>query len=181
MAANWFVLAFVCFAVTGSNGQPGGYLLSQESLNREKIIKIAQGQAGVRELTGHNDGQAVESYLAVTGLGKGYAWCAAFVSWTYRMAGFAKPTSAWSPDLFPQSRITKSYLPGNVLGIYFPELKRIAHAGIVIKQDGDWCISVEGNTNVSGSREGDGVYIKRRHIRTIYRLADWVKEGGRRL
>ena len=177
MAATRFVLAFVCFAVTGGYGQPDGYLLSQTSLDRDKIIKIARGQVGVRELTGHNDGLAVESYLATTGLGKGYPWCAAYASWVYYMAGFAQPKSAWSPDLFPKSRITKAALPGDVLGIYFPELKRIAHVGLIVNQDGDYLVSVEGNTNVTGSREGDGVYLKRRHIRTIYKIADWVKEG----
>ena len=177
MAAARFILAFVCFAATGSFGQPGGYLLSKSSQDRDKIIAIAASQVGVKELTGNNDGVAVESYLAVTGLTKGYAWCAAYVSWVYRQAGFAKPNSAWSPDLFPLSRITKEVLPGNLIGIYFPELKRIAHVGILVKHDGNYMVSLEGNTNIAGSREGEGVYLKRRHIRTIYRIADWVKEG----
>ena len=142
-------------------------------------MSVAASQIDVRELTGHNDGQAVERYLAVTGLGKGYPWCAAFVCWVYRIAGFSRPASAWSPDLFPKSRITKEVLPGNIIGIYFPELRRIAHAGLIVKQDGEYIVSVEGNTNVSGGREGDGVYLKRRHVRTIYRIADWVTEGRR--
>ena len=177
MAAARFILAFVCFAATGSFGQPGGYLLSKPSQDRDRIIAIAASQIGVKEQTGNNDGVAVESYLAVTGLTKGYAWCAAYVCWVYRQAGFAKPNSAWSPDLFPLSRITKEVLPGNLIGIYFAEFKRIAHVGILVKQDSDYLVSLEGNTNITGSREGEGVYLKRRHIRTIYRMADWVKEG----
>jgi hypothetical protein len=177
MAATRFILAFVCYAAAGSAGQPDGYLLSRASLDRDKILLVAKGQIGVRESTGHNDGPAVEKYLASTGLGKGHPWCAAFVSWVYRSAGFAKPASAWSPDLFPKSRITGQVLPGNVLGIYFPELKRIAHVGLIIKQEGNYLVSVEGNTNITGSREGDGVYQKRRHVRTIYCIADWIAEG----
>ena len=177
MAAARFILAFICFAATGSFGQPGGYLLSKHSQDRDRIIAIAASQLGVKELTGNNDGVAVESYLAVTGLKKGYPWCAAYVSWVYRKAGFAKPNSAWSPDMFPASRITKDALSGNLIGIYFPELKRIAHVGILVKQEGNYMVSLEGNTNIAGSREGEGVYLKRRHFRTIYRMADWVKEG----
>jgi len=68
-------------------------------------------------------------------------------------------------------------LPGDVLGIYFPNLNRIAHVGIVEKLMGHWCVSIEGNTSVSGSREGDGVYRKIRHLKTIHSLADWIKKG----
>jgi hypothetical protein len=178
MAATRLLLAFVCFAITGSYGQFNSHLLTPSGDQRQQLVHIAASQAGVREATGNNDGIAVSHYLAVTGLGTGHPWCAAYICWVYQQAGFAKPKSAWSPDLFPSSKITAAYLPGNLLGIYFPELKRIAHVGLIVKRDGDYLISYEGNTNIAGSREGDGVYLKRRHIRTIYRMADWVKEGG---
>lgn len=176
MAAVRLLLGFFCFSLVGSIRQSDRNLLSTY---RSKLVTLAESQIGVREKTGNNNGVAVESYLAVTGLGKGNPWCAAFVSWVYFKAGFANPRSAWCPDLFPKLRLTKEMLPGNVLGVYFPELKRIAHVGLIIKREGDWCISIEGNTNVTGSREGDGVYLKRRHFRTIYRMADWVKNGRR--
>jgi hypothetical protein len=65
-------------------------------------------------------------------------------------------------------------LTGDVFGLYFPEKKRIAHVGFIDKWDGNWLVSVEGNTNVSGSREGDGVYRKRRLTRSIYKVARYV-------
>ena len=70
------------------------------------------------------------------------------------------------------------FLPttGDVFGLYFPEKKRIAHVGFIDQWDGTWMISVEGNTNVSGSREGDGVYRKRRLVRTIYKVARYINE-----
>ena len=64
---------------------------------------------------------------------------------------------------------------GDVFGLYFPEKRRIAHVGFIDQWDGTWMISVEGNTNVSGSREGDGVYRKRRLVRTVYKVARYVK------
>ena len=148
--------------------------------SRSAIVARALAEIGVRESKNPNHGLRVEEYLAYVYLKGGQPWCAAYASWVYAQAGYAKPRSGWSPDLFPSSRLARSALPGNVLGIYFPELKRIAHVGIVIRQDGDWVISSEGNTNDNGSREGDGVYLKRRHIRTIKQFADWTNETGSR-
>jgi len=45
--------------------------------SRNKIVRIAADELGVREATGNNDGKRVEAYLRYTNLGKGYAWCAA--------------------------------------------------------------------------------------------------------
>ena len=65
------------------------------------------------------------------------------------------------------------FLPttGDIFGLYFPEKKRIAHVGFVDQWDGTWMVTVEGNTNNSGNREGDGVYRKRRLVRSIYKVA----------
>ena len=46
--------------------------------------------------------------------------------------------------------------------------------GFIDKKDGNYYITVEGNTNEAGSREGDGVYRKRRHIKTIYAISRWI-------
>lgn len=147
----------------------------------QKILSIAQSQIGVREATGKNDGQQVEQYLQYVGFKKGNPWCAAFVSWVFGQAGFKSPRSAWSPALFPAKRLTKNIQAAIVFGIYFPDLKRIAHCGLVEKQQGHWLRTIEGNTNVAGSREGDGVYRKLRHTRSIYAYANWLaEEGGKR-
>jgi hypothetical protein len=137
------------------------------------LLTIATGEIGVREKTGRNDGPEVEAYLARVGLKKGNPWCAAFVSWIFWKAGYSKPRSGWSPDLLPPSRRTTVPVPGAVLGIYFPEKKRIAHVGLVIRLQHDWVESVEGNTNVEGSREGGGVYKKLRHKRFVSAYSIW--------
>lgn len=62
----------------------------------------------------------------------------------------------------------------DIFGLYFPEKGRVAHVGFIDQWDGTWMISVEGNTNVSGGREGDGVYRKRRLVRTVYKVARYV-------
>lgn len=71
--------------------------------------------------------------------------------------------------------------PGDVFGLYFPEKKRIAHVGFVDKWDGTWVLTVEGNTNRAG--EGslpavgmtEGVYRKRRLVRSVFRVARYVE------
>lgn len=145
---------------------------------RQRVIQIAQAQLGVREATGNNDGVVVENYLHYTGNTKGEPWCAAFVSWIYGQAGLKFPRTAWSPSLFLANRRVDTPQTADVFGVYFPGLKRIAHCGLVKSQRGSWLLTIEGNTNVTGSREGDGVYTKYRHKRTIMYYADWLKGGG---
>jgi cell wall-associated NlpC family hydrolase len=184
MATIKLFLSILCFAFAGSNGMLTGHLLSSPPLGRpiqrgscrDNLVRAAQREIGVREKTGKNDGRRVEEYLHYVGLKKGQPWCAAYVSYIYSTSGFDKPRSGWSPDLFPASRLARSSLPGNVIGIYFKKQKRIAHVGIILKEEGDYIISAEGNTNIEGSREGDGVYLKIRHRRTIYKIADWVSQ-----
>jgi hypothetical protein len=65
---------------------------------------------------------------------------------------------------------------GDIFGIYFPDKNRIAHTGFIDQWDGTWLITVEGNTNVSGGREGDGVYRKRRPVKSIYQVARYIRQ-----
>lgn len=159
---------------------------------RLRVKKVYDSQLGVREATGRNDGPQVEAYLAYTGLGKGYAWCAAFVCWVLGQAEVENPKTAWAASLFPHdklvwprgrvptrgSRTTNNGQPitktACVFGLYFPSLKRIAHCGFIDEWGEKEVITVEGNTNDTDSREGDGVYRKRRPIKSLYAVADWI-------
>jgi|SRR5690606_7264171 len=157
---------------------------------RAQLQSIYTNEIGVREKTNKNDGERIGEYLAYTGLSQGYAWCAAFLSWSFKEAGFKEPKTAWSPSLFPAKRIIwkrsgglvkrdgKVTKPsrGDVFGIYYNSYKRIAHAGFVDEWGDKYAITVEGNTNDGGSREGDGVYRKRRPISSIYQIANWVSQ-----
>ena len=152
-----------------------------KQLDPNQLLHIASSQIGIREATGKNDGPQVEKYLSYTGNKKGEPWCASFVSWVFGQAGFEQPRTAWSPSLFPKAKLVPLGTPATVFGIYFPDKRRIAHAGIVEKQKHNWLYTIEGNTNIEGSREGDGVYRKMRHIKTIKYYADWTNmEGGKK-
>jgi hypothetical protein len=186
MATIKLFLGIILLAFTGGYRMLSGSLLrapmnqqtrAEQSL-RNRIVKTAEGEVGVREKTNNNDGARVEEYLSTVGLKKPDPYCAAFVSWVFAKNGMDKPRSGWSPDLFPKSRLARSALPANVIGVYFADKHRIAHVGLIVSQDGDWINSVEANTNIDGSREGSGVFRKKRHSKTIYRIADWVAEKG---
>jgi len=176
-----FVLGITFFlSAIGSNA---GQLDVGQFGARQKVKEVYTSQIGVRELTGRNDGDQVERYLAVTALKRGNPWCAAFIAWTFKQAKVDAITSAYSPSWFPQKRIVYqrsrnsiTYIPatGDVFGIYFNNLKRIAHVGFVDLWQSNYCITVEGNTNGAGSREGDGVYRKRRLINQIYKVSNWI-------
>jgi hypothetical protein len=150
------------------------------NMDQSMLLEIAAKELGIREKTGNNDGKQVEVYLRSVGLNKGNPWCAAFVCWVYRQRGYAQPNSGWSPALFPTSHLVKLGSPGDVVGIYFVSLKRIAHVGIIEKIDADWVYTIEGNTNLSGSREGDGVYRKVRPLKSIHRYAHWLRRGDKK-
>lgn len=166
----------LCFVGFGSTRLSAGNLLVGRVKQRwiaKELLDIAKREIGVRELTGLNDGVRVGEYQKAAACRKGDAWCACFVSWVFKTAGYARPRTGWSPDLFPAKRLVSEPIPGTVLGIYFPELKRIAHCGLVTGIKGDWITSCEGNTNIAGSREGDGVYQRIRHRKSIRRFAEW--------
>jgi len=147
------------------------------------LQEIYNSQVGVREKTGKNDGPEVEMYLKSVGLGKGYAWCAAFVHWSLDSAGYNNPITAWSPTAHNKNNIIyfqgaqrKKPIPGDVFTLYYPKLKRIGHTGFYDKTiNSSIYESVEGNTNGEGSREGDGVYRKKRSFKATYSITRWTE------
>ena len=160
------------------------YPSDSTSAHRVRLRAVYLAEVGVREASGNNDGPRVAAYLRYCGLGEGYAWCAAFVCWTYGQAGVANPRTAWAAALFPESHLLyqrgqpgRSGTPqqGDVFGIYFANLKRIGHVGFIDDwRAGSYVVTVEGNTNGAVSREGDGVYRKRRPKSQVYKVADFI-------
>ena len=129
--------------------------------------KVCIGELGVREQGGNNRGKRIGEYLAVTKLSEGYAWCAAFVCWTLEQCGIENPKSAWSATVANHNVVYRKgdNFPNTnnkvlVFGLYYKSLKRIGHTGIIIEVRNKDCITIEGNTNGDGSREGDGVHKK---------------------
>ncbi|HRO18524.1 MAG TPA: hypothetical protein PLU07_10055, partial [Ferruginibacter sp.] len=63
---------------------------------------------------------------------------------------------------------------GDVFTLYYAHLKRIGHTGFHHKKiNSSVYESVEGNTNAAGSREGDGVYKKKRSYNATHSISRW--------
>jgi len=156
-----------------------------EQTTRDNLLHTAELQVGVREATGHNDGKMVEKYLRATGLGKGYPWCAAFQAYIHDRAEVPAPHSARVVDWFRGSTVWRQEfgkMPfaakrGMVGGLYFRRLGRLGHIFLIVGEDKNNYYTIEGNTNIAGSREGDGVYRKIRSKKSVAALADYCLVG----
>lgn len=146
-----------------------------------RVIAMAAAETGTQEIPdGSNAGPRVEEYLRSVGLGKGFAWCMAFVYWCVDQAAKAegKPNplvkTAGVLDQWTRTTATKIkqadalanfalVKPGQVFIMDFGQGH--GHTGFIESVNGNQLITLEGNTNKEGSREGNGVF--RRTTRTI--------------
>lgn len=122
----------------------------------------------------------MEQYLAAVGLPKGHAWCAAFIKWTCNRCGVKTSGNAYVPSWFNSKTVIWQRgkairaVPerGDVGSIYNHRLQREAHMFFV----DDWpergdVKTVEGNTNLFGVRDGQGVAVLYRSKSVIHRVA----------
>ena len=128
-----------------------------ESELRSNLIVALKAQLHVRELTGNNDGVEVEKYLRHVGHKKGASWCAAFCAWNYTQFKVKNPMSAWSPDWAKVPDRVQEYLPGDCFTLFYHNLNRVGHVGFITGVSHGYYTTIEGNTGLTGSREGSGV------------------------
>ena len=143
----------------------------------EKAVAIALGQVGVRE-TSKNQGPGLEKFWTATSYAAGYAnrepYCAAFICWVISEAvkgstfAFALPKSALAYD-FEKWGVANTGKGVSVIAKGAPlkpgdifTLSAASHVGMVKSVSGSTVTTIEGNTDGSGSREGDGVYQRTR-------------------
>jgi hypothetical protein len=155
---------------------------------QEKLCELAEAEVGTRESPRNsNTGPRVNTYKSATTLDpqQPWPWCAAFVCFIVKNAlksevriispGFTRPTTAGAWDFINWSKAqdnrtttlmapkAKDIQPGDIVVFKF------SHIGIAVSNclpDGTFQ-TVEGNTDLAGSREGGGVYHKTRNISTI--------------
>lgn len=123
-----------------------------------RALEIAATQVGVHEATGHNDGDLVEGYT----FGQRVPWCAFFVAWCFRTAGFQLPGNRWllgSCDYMREQLAQRGWLydpstralPGDI--VFFrtrmgsDPSKAGHHVGIVSSSSADEMFTIEGNTS----------------------------------
>lgn len=159
---------------------------ASEALLRKSLVTQLNTQLQVREKTGNNDGKEVEIYLASVGQKKGAPWCAAFCSYNLKLFRVPNPQSAWSPNfalakdivwspkLLKQKKVIQDPQPGDCFTLYFQNLKRVGHVGFIVGEDDKYFITIEGNTNGAGSRDGDGVYKKKRDKHKVFAVTNYI-------
>jgi hypothetical protein len=150
------------------------------------IVRIASAEIGVEEVNGTNTGPRVDEYKAATWLDpkKGWPWCAAFVCWVVReamlaanvpqTATFKRPRTAgaWDMENWSRQQDASTWTlkphrgdiqPGDIVVFTF------SHVGFAVSapDKNGHVLTIEGNTDHAGSREGGGVFRKRRHLSQI--------------
>lgn len=152
----------------------------------DKIIAIAQAEIGVEEVNGTNCGERVDQYKAATWLDhkKGWPWCAAFICWVVREAmtqsgtkettAFKRPRTAgawdlenWSTAQDASTNTKKPHRNDIIAGDIV--IFKFSHVGFALSapdKNGN-VITVEGNTDGAGSREGGAVLRKKRNVSQI--------------
>jgi hypothetical protein len=132
----------------------------------EKAVELAKLRIGVHEAS-TNWSPFIKIYLAFVGVFFPAPWCSAFASFVIHKAAASLGIKAkWPRSGYVQSvvnwAIKNSYIStkpcvGCAFVKYHPELKRYAHIGFIAEVNGNKVLTVEGNSNTTGGREGTEV------------------------
>jgi len=166
-------------ALFGIRTPPPGVAPPPPGSLRAQVLKVAAEEVGVREVPlGSNRGPRVDAYLNAVGPGLlGQPWCMAFVYSCFNQAaaGLNVPNPAprtagvirsWQlaqsqpgVNIVPAEKAKEDpslVEPGMVF--YIDTGGGNGHAGFVADVIGGTLVTVEGNTNTAGLREGIGVF-----------------------
>ncbi len=143
------------------------------------LISVATAQIGVREdPPGSNWGSKVSDFIRAGGYSEPVPWCLCFARWCADQACTHAGTRCPLPVtgdcdtlLFAARRehyLYKTANPGDIFLLMATDTDAV-HAGIVVAtEESGTIVTIEGNTNTTGAREGQEV-LKRR--RTMLRLS----------
>jgi hypothetical protein len=152
----------------------------------EPLASIAASQIGIHEEGSSNAGSDILKYQQATELaGQGWPWCCAFVDWCIReflnenpaLASITLETRPKTASVFEFRDWAEStgqlvFSPSQV-GTYNLQAGDIvvfsfSHIGIVAgPAQGSQFPTIEGNTNVAGSRDGGEVAAKTRNFSSV--------------
>ena len=155
----------------------------EDSPLAHEAIRIARGEIGVMEdPPGSNNGVRVREYLHSVGLDYPQPWCAAFVYWCMEQA--AARQNRLNPlvktggclnhfrlsrgEKLPAQKAIENPLliqPGSIFILDRGAGK--GHTGLVTGVFDDFLTTIEGNTNMANSAEGQGVCQLNRKIYTV--------------
>jgi hypothetical protein len=162
------------------------------------LVAAANAFVGMGEEGGDNRGQVVERFLEGVHLAPGLPWCAAFVHHVGHASHFDQVSqrSSWplpaTGSCEALARVARAAgvlrdepHVGDVFLLHSVALRRFAHTGIVVgveqeesvdQRDVHVCVTIEGNTNDDGSRDGRMTLRKVRTFREAdgHRFIRWA-------
>lgn len=135
-----------------------------------------ENHEGLRENPAQrNRGDLIDEANIYVGVDLGSPWCASIISLSYKKNNVSLPRDGRASALFPPNKLV--YMPwikpGDLGGIYYPGMGRIGHVFMVRKVFGHFILTVEGNTNMNGSRNGDGLFKYIRPVSTVRYYSRW--------
>ncbi len=148
----------------------------------QAVLFTALSQVGVRE-AGSNRGPQVEAYLQSTDNPPGAPWCCAFTWWVFQQtlssqfpklaipyvkSAYCPTVMAWADDL---DLLRDSPAPGDTFLLIYAG--RARHTGFVLDVTSNRFATIEGNTDLAGSTNGDGVYRRSRAVSPGYQFVRW--------
>lgn len=128
------------------------------------LLTVARGELGTAENPPYSNRVRYSAWYGLVG-----AWCDMFVSWCADQSGngdvigrfsYTPSHEAWFRSKGREVPI-RGAQPGDI--VFFNFIGRTSHVGIVEANRGDGLVTIEGNTNGSGSRDGGSVM---RHFRS---------------
>ena len=147
------------------------------------LIKTFSAFVGIKEEPpGSNNGPMVNIFNASCGLDpdEHAPWCASVANYGYLQNGLLGH-GAYSPNWYLKSRVVSLHdvQPGDVALVYFPSKGRYAHTIACVEKVVESAgravevVTLEGNTNAQGSREGDQFARRRRPADTLTFVRWW--------
>ena len=160
---------------------------------QECLVATATHEVGTQE-TGWNAGARIVEYQSSTNAAKGTPYCASGVHWTFRRCGrviephwefaaakrWAKEHEVFHKgqlDQFQDASLGHQFqrisMDADVFTLYYAKLGRVGHVGFIVGEEEEYLITVEFNTGPGGSREGEGVYKRKRRKDAVHSVNRW--------
>ncbi|CAA0123815.1 Uncharacterised protein [BD1-7 clade bacterium] len=182
---TWSALMLAC--QVASQVQQTAQSQQDSNTAQKALADIARNYLGARE-TGNNlagdDMRMMEIFAADTIPGDGYPWCAAFVSLCVQklLDDNGNYQHVHAPREASVHRFLTQWAEANDCLVFEPDNQAhtpnrgdivvftFSHIGIVDAVNDDGVVTIEGNTNEAGSREGIMVAEKQRSMNVIKRF-----------
>lgn len=137
------------------------------------LVEVANDTVGARESGGNNRGKEIEKFQKfVDGIASGEPWCMGWMQWVVGQVCefYDIPHTLFKSEhcLTVWTRTPEKYRrtePKRGYAVIFRSKGLSGHVALCTSENVFAAFgTIEGNTNKQGSREGDGVYRKIRHV-----------------